>query len=120
MRGERLIGSQTYGSQLVVAVFDNWDALHSVLVEMERDDAAQPMALLHARIDVPPKVSTLGVLKQTTELRFERSRPHIACTVGQLAEALSARLARGARTLADALDDWLGSNQAKQIESHLE
>ena len=120
MLGERLTGSQTYGSKLVVAVFDNWETLHAVLMEMESDNAVQPMALLHARRDVPPKVSTLSVLKQMTELRVERSRQHFACTMGQLAEALSARLARGARTLADALHDWLGASQAKQIESHLE
>jgi hypothetical protein len=33
---------------------------------------------------------------------------------------LSERLTRGAQTLADAVHDWLGSNQAKQLESHLE
>jgi hypothetical protein len=55
-----------------------------------------------------------------TELRFERSRQHIACTVGQLAEALSLRVARGSPTLADALEDWLGFNQARQLERHLE
>jgi len=37
---------QTYGSQLVVAVFDNWNALQTVLMDME---AIRPMALLHAR-----------------------------------------------------------------------
>jgi hypothetical protein len=89
-------------------------------MEMESDNAVQPLALLHARRDVPPKVSTLSVLKQMTELRVERSRQHFACTMGQLAEALSAWLARGARTLADNPHDWLGASQAKQIESHLE
>src|SRR5262245_21982336 len=106
MRGEVAIGSQTNGVQFVVAVFDDWDTLHTVLVEMERDTAVEPVALLHARRDVPPKVSASSLLKQTTELRFERSRQHIACTVGHLAEALSARAARGARTLADSLHDW--------------
>src|SRR5262245_55600289 len=120
MRGERLIGSQADGSQFVVAVFDNWDTLHAVLVEMESDKAAQPMALLHACNDVPAQMPALSVLNQMTELHFERSRQHFACTEGQLAEALSARRAEGARTLAEALYDWLGPNPAKQIESHLE
>jgi|SRR5215471_9553963 len=119
MRNEEL-GSHTTGTQFVVAVFDDWDTLHSVLLEMQSDSAVQPVALLHARMDVPAKVSASSLLKQMTELRFERSRQHIACTVGQLAEALSARLAGGARTLADALGDWLGPQQARQLESHLE
>jgi hypothetical protein len=119
MRKEEL-GSHTTGTQFVVAVFDDWETLHSVLMEMQSDAAVQAVALLHARTDVPAKVSASSVLKQMTELRFERSRQHIACTVGELAEALSARLAAGAGTLADALGDWLGSQQARQLESHLE
>jgi hypothetical protein len=103
-----------------VAVFDDWDMLHSVLLELESDKAAQPVALLHARRDVPPKVSASSFLKQKTELHFERSRQQIACTMGQLAEALATRLTGGAQTLVDALHDWLGSNQAKQLESHIE
>jgi hypothetical protein len=120
MLGERTIGSQTSGSQFVVAVFDDWDTLHAVLLELKSDKAAQPVALLHARRNVPPSVSASSLLKQMTELHFERSRQHVACTTGQLADALATRLTGGARTLADALHDWLGSNQAKQLESHLE
>jgi hypothetical protein len=120
MGSARAIGSHASGAQFVVAVFDDWETLHSVLAEMESDKAVQPVALLHGRSDVPAKVSASSLLKQTTELRFEQSRQHIACTVGQLAEALSARRAGGARTLADALGDWLGSHQARQLESHLE
>ena len=119
MLGERVIGSQTSGS-FVLAVFDDWDTLHAVLLELESDKAARLVALLHARKDVPPKPSASSLLKHMTELRFERSRQHISCTMGLLAEALATRLTGGARTLADALRDWLGSNQAKQLERHLE
>jgi len=120
MIGERTVGSQTSGSLFVVAVFDDWDTLHAVLLELETDKVAQPVALLHARRNVPPKVSASSLLRQMTELHFERFHKHIACTAGQLAEALATRLRGGARTFADALHDWLGSNQAKQLESHLE
>jgi hypothetical protein len=120
MLSERVVGSTANGAQFIVAVFDDWDTLHALLANMENDKAAQPAALLHGRREVPPNVSTSSLLNQMRELRFEQSRQHIACTEGQLAEALSARLAEGARTLADALCDWLGSSQAKQIESHLE
>jgi len=119
MLGERTIGSQTRGS-FVVAVFEDRDTLHVVLLELENDKAAQLMALLHARRDVPPKASASRLLKQMTELNFERLRQDIACARGRVAEALAVRLTRVARTLADALHDWLGSNQAKQLESHLE
>ena len=117
---ERVIGSQASGAQFVVAVFDDWETLHAVLVEMETDKATGPVTLLHGRREVPANVAASSLLKKMKELPFEQSRQHVACTDGQLAEALSTRLARGARTLAGALDDWLGSNQAKQLESHLE
>jgi hypothetical protein len=120
MRAAVSSGMHTGDAQFAVAVFDDWDTLHAVLLEAEGDAAVRPAAVLHARSDVPAEVSALRLLKQMTELRFERSRKHVACTVGRLADALSARLALGARTLADALDDWLGSSQAKQLESHLE
>jgi hypothetical protein len=81
MLGDRTTGSQTSGSQFVVAVFDDWDALHAILLELESDKAAHPVALLHARRDVPPKVSASSLLEQMIELHFERSHQHIACTM---------------------------------------
>jgi hypothetical protein len=58
---------QTSGS-FVVAVFDEWDTLHAVLLELESEKAAQPVALLHARRDVPPKVSASRLLKLENHL----------------------------------------------------
>jgi hypothetical protein len=112
---------QWSGAQLVVAVFDDWETLHPVLVWMESDKAAsRPATLLYARNDVPPEVLGSSLLKHTTELRFKRPLQRIACTKGELAKALFERSVKGASTLADALDDWLGSTQAKQLETHLE
>jgi hypothetical protein len=106
------------GTQLVVAVFDDWETLHPVLMWI--DEAAPPPAtLLHARKHVPAEVLDSSLLKQMIELRFERPPQRIACTMGEVAKALSKRLVKGASTLADALDDWLGSTRAKQLESHL-
>jgi len=118
--GERVKGLQIIGSHLAVAVFDNWDSLQAVLMEMECFKATKSIALLHGRTDVPAQMSASRLLTETVELRFERSRQPIACTAGPVLEALSARVARGARTLADAFNGWLGSNQAKQVESHLD
>jgi hypothetical protein len=120
MQGQGAAGSQASSAQFVVAVFDDWNTLHTVLVEMESESAPRPAALLHSRGDVPPDLLALSLLRQMTQLRFERSGRHVACTVGQLAEALSSRVAKGARTFAEALRDWLGSTQAKQLETHLE
>jgi hypothetical protein len=36
-----------------------------------------------------------------------------------IAGELSARLAKGARSLVDALHDWVGSDRAGQLESHV-
>jgi hypothetical protein len=120
MREGRGRGSDRSGAQLVVAVFDDWDALLAILVGMETDMKLRPAVVLHARNDIPAKAAAFSSLRQTTELRFERSRQQIACTVGWLAGELSVRLAKGARSLADALHDWVDSDRAGQLESHVE
>jgi hypothetical protein len=120
MREGRSIRSNKSGARLAVAVFDDWDTLETVLVEMEADAALRAAAVLHARGDIPANASAFNLLKRMTELHFERSRQHIACTVGPLAEELAAQVARGARSLADALHDWVGSDRAGQLQSHVE
>jgi len=113
-------GSSRSGVELVVAVFDDWASLHAVLIELETVATVRPAAVLHARSDIPITASEVGLLKQMTKLRFEPSRQDIACTVGWLAGELSERLARGARSLADALHDWLGFERARQLQGHVE
>ena len=54
------IGTERTGSQFVVAVFDDWDALHAVLVDLEADATLHSGAVLHARKDIPPAASSLG------------------------------------------------------------
>ena len=106
-------------AQFVVAVFDDWEALHAVLVDMEADATVRSGAVLHAREDVPPRAAALRLLKEMAQLHFG-PRQRIACTVGQLARELSSRVAKGARNLAEALHGWLSAEQAGQLESHLE
>ena len=105
--------------QCVLAVFDDWEALQAVLVDMEADATMRLGAVLHAREEVPPCAATLSMLKEMAQLHFG-PRQRIACTVGQLARELSSREARGARNLAEALHGWLSAEQAGQLESHLE
>ena len=91
MQKARDIGAERTGPQFVVAVFDDWDALHAVLVGLEADATMHTGAVLHARKDVPPAASSLGLLKDMAHLHFSQPRQDIACTVGQLAHELSAR-----------------------------
>lgn len=120
MQGAWGIEAERHGAQFVVAVFDDWETLHAVLVELEADSTMRAGAVLHARKDIPPQASALGLLKKMAQLSFARSPRHIGCTAGQFAEGLSARLSRGALSLADALHGWLSSEQALQLESHIE
>jgi hypothetical protein len=118
MQKARDMGGRT-GAQFVVAVFDDWDALHAVLVGLEEDAPMLTGAVLHARKHVPPMASRLSLLKDMAHLHFSQPRQDIACTVGQLAHELSARSARGARSLTDALHGWLSSDQAGQLQDHI-
>lgn len=60
-----------------------------------------------------------GLLKEIT-LQFAASKQRICCTRGEVAEKLAARLARGARSLADALHSWLSTDQTWQLQNHIE
>lgn len=119
MQKARDIGAERTGPQFVVAVFDDWDTLHTVLVDLEADATIRSGAILHARKNVPPAASNLGLLKDMAHLHFSHPRQDIACTVGQLAHGLSARLAGGARSLADALHGWFSSDQAGELQDHI-
>ena len=114
------IGPTENRAQFVIAVFDDWDALQGILVGMEEHAPMLAGAVLHARKDIPPHASALRLLKEMTDFHFAQSPYHITCTIGQLAYELSSKLARGARSVAEALHSWLGSDQAGQLESHIE
>jgi hypothetical protein len=111
---------QEDGAQFVIAVFDDWDALQTVLEDMAADETGRTGAVLHTRKDNPPPAVSSGLLKDVVVLRFERSTQCIRCTRGEFAEELAARLAGGARSLADALHRWLSLDQAWQLQSHIE
>jgi hypothetical protein len=119
MQKARDTGGDRTDPQFVVAVFDDWDALRAVLVDLQADATMHSGAVLHARKDIPPTASSLGLLKDMAHLHFSQSRQDIACTVGKLAKELSARLAGGARSLTDALHGWFSPVQAGQLEDHI-
>ena len=111
---------QRTGVQFAVAVFDNWDALHATLIGLEGESPLRTGGVLHSRSDVPLQAGGLRFLKQMTKINFAHSRQQLSCTVGRLADELSARLAQGARSLWDALDRSLNSDHARQLESHID
>ena len=88
--------------QSVVAVFDDWDALHAVLVGLKSHTTLRSGVVLHARKDAPPAASSFGLLKEMAHLRFSQPRQDIACTAGPLAQELSGEAGADA---ADAGDD---------------
>jgi hypothetical protein len=108
------------GARCAIAVFDDWDTLQTVLEDIAVREPGRSGTVLHAREDnLPPAVSSV-LPKAMTELRFARSTLRIRCTGGEIADELAARLARGARSLADALNGWLSPDQAWQLQSHIE
>jgi hypothetical protein len=114
------VGPAEHRAQFVIAVFDDWDALHGALVSVAAHAPLSTEVVLLARSDVPPHALASGLLKETTHLHFAQSRQHITCTIGQLANELSTKVATGAQSIAEALHAWLGSDQAEQLESHIE
>ena len=111
---------QEAGTQFVIAVFDDWAALQAVLDVMGGPELDRFSAVLHAREDDPPTALSSGLLKEIIDLPFERSTLGMRCTSGEFAVKLAARLAGGAQSLAEALEGWLSTDQAWQLQSHIE
>ena len=99
-------------AQLVVAVFDDWDTLQTVLEDMVKaNELTSSGALLHVCKDVPPPLHASGSFRSVTELRFGTSSVYVTCMGGGIAEQLAVSSAQGERTLADALCNWLTPNK---------
>jgi hypothetical protein len=107
-------------NQCLIAVFDDWDALTRVLGELGGKEWDHTAAVLHKRRDEPAGETASWLLQDTTELRFAASVEHVHCTTGNLARELAARSAGGAHSLAEALRGWLTSEQARELEWHIE
>jgi hypothetical protein len=87
------IRSQGDGTQFVIAVFDDWDALERILADMAAHGSIRSGTVLHARKDSPPQAVSSGLLKEITELLCTiqaahllhdwRSRGRARCKVGK-------------------------------------
>jgi hypothetical protein len=79
---------------------------------MAAQQACGVSAILFAYGARPPPAPHSPLLNEAVELHFMASRQRIFCTKGDVAEGLAARLAQGARSLAEALRNWLLTDQA--------
>jgi hypothetical protein len=108
------------GSQFVIALFDDWDAVDSALADLGTDRIGRFGALLHMRNDEPPTLTVSWLVQNMTELHFAASRRRVRCTAGRLAAQLATRSAGGAHNLAHALRGWVSAEQAKELQWHIE
>jgi hypothetical protein len=107
-------------SQFVIAVFDDWEAVDNLLARLGSDKIGRFGALLHTRTDEPPMQAVSWLLQSMTEVHFAASHGRVRCTAGALAAQLAMRSAGGARDLAHALRGWVSSEQAKELQWHVE
>jgi hypothetical protein len=89
--------SRSLEAQSVIAVFDDWESLQAILEELADEETHGGTTVLYSPPRIGPPVTT-----------------------GEVAEALGESLAGGARSLGDALCRWLHTDQALQLESHVE
>jgi hypothetical protein len=110
----------TDGVQLVIAAFDDWDALEAALGSIDADLPSLSVAVLHARAGAYAPPGHTALLSEMKELHFARAHLRVVCTAGQLADRLAEGVARGAHGLAHALGQWLNAHQARQLQDHIE
>ena len=117
----RRIGKQSTGksAQFAIAAFDEWGTLRSFLEERNEARSGSD-ALLHARKDEPPPSVQCGLLQDMIRLKFAGSPNVVRCTPGPIADKLAAGSMKGRGNLADVLHVWMNSEQAWELESHLE
>jgi hypothetical protein len=106
-------------SQFLIAVFDDRDSLARLLGELGGEVAGRAAVLLHENIEKASGEAGPGVLRQMIEVRFAASVRAVRCTAGELADAIAARAAGGAHSLAEALRGWLTPEQARELERHV-
>jgi hypothetical protein len=107
-------------SRFVIAAFDDWQALEGVLANLGSERIGQSSALLHAREDERPMLASSWLAQDTMDLRFAAPCKRARCTVGALAAQLAMRSSEGADNLACALRGWVSSEQARELQWHIE
>jgi len=107
-------------AQCVIAVFDDWESLYAVLEEFAEEETRGGATVLYSPRARPPPTASPQLFKEVVDLHFARAGQRICCTRGEVAHGLGERVAKGATSLGDALRSWLRTDQAWQLESHVE
>jgi hypothetical protein len=113
-------GMRDCSAGLVVAAFDRWEDLRSALELIESSAGCCFRAVLHARQDAADNCWLFEVVDEVAAVDSMRQRSCKTRERGPLANALSARFASGARTLTEALQEWMSADQAAHLEKHVD
>jgi hypothetical protein len=105
--------------RLLIAVFDEWQSVASVLADLGTERIGRAGALLHRREDEPSTLTPPWLLHDMAELHFAARRERVRCTAGRLADELARRSAGGEHDLASALRGWMSSEQASEVQWHV-
>ena len=92
----------------------------SLLASLGSEQIGRFGALLHTRGDESPVLAGSWLVQDMTELHFATSPRRVRCTTGRLAAQLATRSAAGALDLARALRGWVSTEQAKELQWHIE
>jgi hypothetical protein len=112
---------QDCSGRLVIAAFDEWQALRSALQPVRPSEKCCFKAVLHARTDVPADSWLLEGVNEVAKVEDTAlARRRLAVGDGALAAALAREFAQGARSLATALRPWLSARQATDLQTHIE
>jgi hypothetical protein len=106
-------------NQLLIAVFDEWEAVESVLADLGTERIGRSGALLHRRKGEPSTLTPSWLVHDMAELRFAARSERVRCTAGRLADELARRSAGGEHDLASALRGWMSSEQAREVQWHV-
>lgn len=112
---------QDCSGRLLIAAFDEWQALRSALQPVRPSENCCFKAVLHARTDVPADLWLLECVNEVAKVEGTAlARRRLAVGDGALAAALAREFAQGARSLAMALRPWMSARQATDLQIHIE
>jgi hypothetical protein len=107
--------------RLLIAAFDEWQALRSAIQSIHSGEMCCFKAVLHARNDVPADPWLLECVNEVAKVESTAlARRRLAAGDGALAAALARAFAQGARSLAMALRPWMSARQATDLQIHIE
>jgi hypothetical protein len=113
--------STSLEAQSIIAVFDDWESLQAILGELADGETRGGTTVLYSPPPIGlPATASPRLSNEAVDLHFVAAGQRICCTTGEVAEALGESLAGGARSLGDALCRWLRTDQAWQLETHVE